>query len=467
MGNILIVDDESDGRLLLTRLLSRFGHETVEAESGELALELLRSQEFDLVLLDFRMPGMSGIEALKEIKRTWPQLPVILVTAVDEAETAMEAMSLGAYDYLTKPPERDLLAKVIGEALNAVRLMQVQVDLGTDAPGIPPRERIVGRSPAMWELYKQIGQVAPTEATVLITGESGTGKELVARAVFKHGGRADREFQSVNCAAIPESLLESELFGHEKGAFTSADHRHVGIFERASGGTLFLDEIGELSPQTQVKLLRVLQERNFERVGGEETIECDVRIIAATNQDIEEEVEEGRFREDLYYRLNVVHLHIPPLRERKEDIPELCSYLLDQVAREVTKPLPLLSAEVLDLLMGHDWPGNVRELRNVLSRASLASPTQVILPEHLSFPSRESGPPVSPDHWPFTREHMDRVEEGLYGEVLREVEQRLFNYALQRTGGNQVHACKLLGVSRNMLRSRMRDFGLLGDEDDS
>jgi len=466
MAKILIVDDEPDARLLLSRRVKRLGHEPIEADEPETGIELLKDGGIDLVLLDFRMPRMTGTEVLREIKRLEPQVPVILVTAAEEAEVAMEAMSAGAYDYLIKPLEEEVLEKSVNEALDALRVMRAEVELQTDEFPSLAAERIVGRSPGMWDLYKRIGQVASTSATVLITGESGTGKELVARAIFKHSDRADREFLTVNCAALTETLLESELFGHEKGAFTGATHRHVGKFERARGGTLFLDEIGEISLQTQVKLLRAIQDKTFERVGGEETLASDIRIITATNRNLMEEVEEGRFREDLYYRLNVVHLHIPPLRDRREDIPELCSYLLAQIAGEIGKPVALLSAEAMQILTASDWPGNIRELRNALTKACLASPTQVILPEHLAFLA--DGPMATPDAQASILDtaYLDSLEGGIYDQVLAKVEERLISYALNRSDRNQVKAAKLLGVSRNMLRRRMKDFGLLDRKTD-
>ena len=439
------------------------GHEALEAETGERGLALARENGIDLVLLDIRMPGMDGMEVLKEMKRTAPSLPVIMVTAMDRAESAIEAMRFGAYDYLTKPITRGALEKVVGQALEASRLMQTPVALDREEPVTPHEDRIVGRSPAMWGLYKQIGQVAATGATVLISGESGTGKELIARAIYQHGPRCDEIFLTVNCAALPDALLESELFGHERGAFTGAVERHPGKFEQADGGVLFLDEIGDMSLVTQAKVLRVLQQGTFQRVGGTEGLECDVRIIAATNKNLRTEVESGNFREDLYFRLNVVHLRLPPLRERKEDIPELCSYLLRQIADEVGKSPALVSAEAMNELLKYRWPGNVRELHNVLARAVVTAPTSVILREHLTFESPESARPGSMASalCPLGVSDLDQLGEDLYERVVGEVERRLLVYALNRTGGNKVQTSKLLGVSRNKLTDRMGRFDLL------
>ena len=458
MGKILVVDDSRVDRSVLKHILSSLAHEVVEAETGEAGVAEVEASDYDLVLLDFVMPGMSGMDALRQIKVVRPQLPVVLVTAVEEADGTIEAMSFGAYDYLTKPVDRQQFVRVVSEALKANELMKVMVEVGSvDEPG-KQRERIVGRSPTMWELYKRVGQAAASDATVLITGESGTGKELVARAIYQHGPRSEREFVVVNCAALPEGLLESELFGHEEGAFTGAHARHIGKFERANGGTIFLDEIGEMGPLTQPKILRALQERTFERVGGSEPISCDIRLLAATNKNLQQEIVKGTFREDLYYRLNVLELRVPPLRDRKEDIPELCTYLLNQAAEELGKPPAVLSPEAMKALLDRDWPGNVRELRNVIARATVASPTSIILPEHLSPPRHQ---PASPAAVPaVTRGELDRLDGDLYERVKTEMDRHLVRYALDRTDGNQVHAAKLLGVSRNFLRGRIQELGI-------
>ena len=458
MGKILVIDDSLVDRSVLKHILSSLAHEVVEAETGDAGVAEVEANDYDLVLLDFVMPGMSGMDALRQIKVVRPQLPVVLVTAVEEADGTIEAMSFGAYDYLTKPVDREQFERVVSEALKANELMKVMVEVGSVDKPARQRERIVGRSPTMWELYKRIGQAAASDATVLITGESGTGKELVARAIYQHGPRSEREFVVVNCAALPEGLLESELFGHEEGAFTGAHARHIGKFERANGGTIFLDEIGEMGPLTQPKILRALQERTFERVGGSEPISCDIRLLAATNKNLPQEIVKGTFREDLYYRLNVLELRVPPLRDRKEDIPELCTYLLNQAAEELGKPPAVLSPEAMKALLDRDWPGNVRELRNVIARATVASPTSIILPEHLSPPRHQ---PASPAAVPaVTRGELDRLDGDLYERVKTEMDRHLVRYALDRTDGNQVHAAKLLGVSRNFLRGRIQELGI-------
>ena len=462
MGRILVIEDEEDQRDLLVAMLASLGHEAVAAENGEQGLAAAREQEVDLAVIDVMMPGMSGIDVLKELKSMASWLPVILLTGLDRSEVAIEAMSYGAYDYLTKPVSRGVLDKVVAGALKASLQMRVPVEFeDTEAPA-PMGERIIGQSPRMWDLYKQIGRVATTDATVLITGDSGTGKELVARAVYHHSLRRDKVFLTVNCAALPDSLLESELFGHEKGAFTGAVSTHLGKFEQCDGGTLFLDEIGDMSLPTQAKILRALQQKTFQRVGGTETMACDVRLIAATNKDLMKEVEEGAFREDLYYRLNVVHLHMPALRERKEDIAELSGYLLKQIAGEVGRPPAVLSAEALKQLLDHHWPGNVRELRNVLARAVVTSPTSVLVPEHISFQSPDSPAafPPTPGLCPFSIPELDAMDAEIYDRVIGEVERRLLSYILDRTRGNKLRSAKLLGISRHKLSDRMSQFGI-------
>jgi two-component system nitrogen regulation response regulator GlnG len=380
----------------------------------------------------------------------------VLITVKKEAEGAIEAMRYGAYDYLSKPVDPETLRTIASQAIQASQRMKVPV-IFEPAEDIGGRECIIGRSPLMWEIYKGVGRAAATGATVLITGESGTGKELVARAIYQHSTRAEQEFVTINCAAVPENLLESELFGHEKGSFTGAQQRHIGKFERANGGTILLDEIGEMGAMLQAKLLRVIQEKQFERVGGNEVVTIDTRIIAATNRDLKEASESGEFREDLYFRLDVVHIHLPPLRERREDIPELCEYLLKQVAREVEKPIAVLSAESMKMLLDYEWPGNIRELKNVLARATVAAPTEIIQPHHLSLDSGIVREPTG--FFPFTKSDLDQIESDLYKEVVGEVEKRLFEYTLARTSNNQVQAAKLMGISRNMLRNRMGQVG--------
>ncbi|MDP6353603.1 MAG: sigma-54 dependent transcriptional regulator [Planctomycetota bacterium] len=460
MLKALIIDDEESFRIVLSKYLQHLRVETSEVESGEEGLDRLKDEGFDLILLDIVMKGMDGIQTLRRIKEMRPQLPVVMVTSQSEADLAIEAMRDGAHDYLTKPIDREKLREVVSESQRLSRL-QVNVEFGQNGKPPPQKDRIIGQAPEMMELFKDIGRVSDSNASVLINGETGTGKELVARAIVQHSRRAAKPFLTVNSSAMPENLLESLLFGHEQGAFTGASERHIGKFEQADGGTLFLDEIGELSMATQAKLLRVLQEKTFERVGGQETIVCDVRIIAATHRDLAQEVLEGRFREDLFYRLNVTQLQIPPLRDRVQDIPEIASYLIDQIEIETGKGRLLLSVETIEALLDHEWPGNVRELRNVLTRAALKSPTNAILPEHLSFDETAAkGDRKSAAICPITLKDLDAKEEGIYPYLVDELERVVIEYAIKRTKGNQVHASRLLGISRNMIRERLKRFGI-------
>ncbi|MDA0839779.1 MAG: sigma-54 dependent transcriptional regulator [Planctomycetota bacterium] len=460
MAKILIVDDESSIRLLLREMVAILGHEAAEAESGQEALRMIANAGADIVLMDFRMPGMNGIEALKRIHKSKALLPVIFVTGEDGASTAIEAMRFGAHDFLKKPVSCDAVRKVIESAIETLR-HQVRVEFKTSMESAEPKEKIIGRSPQMLPIYKLIGQAAASNATVLITGESGTGKELVARAVHQHSGRSGCPFVAVNCAALLENLLESTLFGHEKGSFTGAHQRHIGKFEQAAGGTIFLDEVSEMSVALQAKLLRILQEKTFERVGAEETLTCDVRVVAATNRNLDEEVENGGFRQDLYYRLNVVQIRMPPLRERREDIPLLAEYLLEQVAGELGRSeIPVLSPDALQVLLRNNWPGNIRELRNELARALVTAPSGVILREHLSVEPGTSGQADDGTFWACSKEQWDEIGEGIYDAMIPDFERRLIQYALDRTGENQVQASKLLGISRTKLRDRMAQFDL-------
>ena len=368
MSTILIVDDDDQLRLSFHKLLAEEGYTVESAAAGEAAVKKVEKKVPDLVILDMRLPGMNGLETFRSIHRMEPKLPVIIMTAYGTTENAIEATKLGAFDYVLKPFEVPAMLTVIRQAPEAGRFMRSPVDMN-GAPDASSREAIVGRSPPMQDVYKAIGRVSSTEATVLIRGESGTGKELAARAVYSHSLRADKPFQVINCVAIPETLLESELFGFEKGAFTGAAHRRVGKIEQANGGTVFLDEIGDMPFGIQSKILRLLQERSIERLGGRETIPVDVRIIAATNRDLETALEQGRFREDLYYRLKVVTIALPPLRERLDDIPLLVNYFLRRYAAELDIDNPGITPEAVTLLNCHRWPGNVRELANAVHKA--------------------------------------------------------------------------------------------------
>ncbi|MBU1004170.1 MAG: sigma-54 dependent transcriptional regulator [Proteobacteria bacterium] len=372
MASILIVDDDAQLRQSFSKLLVTEGHDVRTASSGEAGVEEVKTMSPDLVIMDVRMPGMNGLEAFGAMRHQDPRLPVIIMTAFGTTETAIEATKLGAFDYILKPFDIPAILKLIDEALKAGRFTRSRVEVDGH-PESASGDALIGRSQVMQQVYKAIGRVAPTDATVMIRGESGTGKELVTRAVYQHSLRAEQPFLVINCVAIPETLLESELFGYEKGAFTGASSRRVGKIEQAHRGTILLDEIGDMPLSIQAKILRLLQEKNIERLGSGRPIPVDVRIIAATNRDLEAAVADGRFREDLYYRLKVVTLHLPPLRERIEDIPLLVDYFLTRFAREMDGENPGLTSDGLARLTGHSWPGNVRELSNTLKNALIFS----------------------------------------------------------------------------------------------
>lgn len=454
MSTILIVDDSPADRMVIRAFLNDIADVIIDVDSGEAALSVVREREVDVAFTDFKMPDMDGIETLVRLRKECPQLPVVMITGSQDTNSAIQAMLNGAFDYLTKPIEEKILREVAIKAIDLGNRIKVQVEFEAPQPG--EGERMVGRSKPMLELYKSIGQSAASDATVLITGETGTGKELVARAIHQHSKRSHRSLVIVNCASLPDSILESELFGHEKGSFTDAHQQRIGRFEQADGGTILLDEIGEMSPMTQAKVLRVIQEKTFERVGGSQTHHCDVRLITATNRNLAEEVSEGRFREDLFFRLDVIHLHLAPLRNRKDDLPELCNYLLGQVTHESGKPSALLSVDAMRLLLDYDWPGNVRQLRNSLARAAISAPGGIIMPEHLHIQDSSHNSPEGPITLNLRK--LGDIKEDLYERVKDDFELQLFNYALRRTEGNKVHASKLLGVSRNYLRKRLGEL---------
>jgi two-component system NtrC family response regulator len=447
--DILIVEDEPFQREMLRDHLIREGHRVREAESGDRAVELLKGGSFDLLLLDYRMAGMNGVEVLKEARRLCPDVEAILITAYGAIETAVEAMKAGAADYLTKPidlEELSLIIERIGRHRTLVRENELlRQELG--ARGVSS-DAIRFKSPGMAELIQLAGRVAASQATVLIQGETGTGKELMARLVHQLSPRAGRPLVVVNCAAIPESLLESELFGHERGAFTGAVQRRTGRFEQADGGTLFLDEIGELTPAVQVKLLRFLQEREFQRVGGERTLKSDVRIVCATHRDLEARVREGLFREDLFYRIHVVTLKIPPLRERREDIPILVDHFIERYARENRRSVRGPSREARDLLMRYDYPGNVRELENIIERAVVIARDEVISSHDLPFQEcadlEDSG---------------EASRTGTLHAALEELERRMIQEAMEHARLNQSQAARQLGLSERMLRYKLKKYG--------
>jgi nitrogen regulation protein NR(I) len=467
MSKILIVDDEANVLVAFEKLLSVAGHTVLVSRGGEEAIGVIAQDRPDAVVLDVRMPGMNGLDALTAIKREHPRLPVIVMTGQGTMETAIEATKRGAFDYLLKPFDPAAMLQLIERAVQDARVMDRQVALGpqTAAPGV---DAIVGRSPAMQEVFKMIGRVAPTDATVLIRGESGTGKELVARAVYQHSRRAGQPLYVVNCVAIPETLLETELFGHERGAFTGAHARRIGKLEQADRGTVFLDEIGDIPPGIQAKLLRVLQERKLQRVGGNETIGVDVRIVAATNRNLERAMAAGEFREDLFHRLNVVTIRLPPLRERKGDIPQLVDFFLDHVARELNVPRPAAAPEALELLANYSWPGNVRALENCIERLVIVTRGHALQADDVrqalaSGSEQDAGLAETLEDG--MRKLVDRFFIALsgpqpYEQFLQALDRCLVAGALARAQGNLARAARLLGLPRATLHDKLRKYGL-------
>ncbi len=457
MGTVLVVDDEQAMREFLAVLLEKEGHSVITACDGEQALRKVEEQPLDLVISDVRMPKVDGIELLAGIRAQHPHLPVILVTAYASSDSTIQAMQLGADDYLTKPFRLDELRLVVEKALARRQKRQQDQASQPAVPEAPKLEGIIGRSPKMVELYKLISKIAGLDSTVLITGESGTGKELVARTIHCSSPRADHPFLAINCAAIPDQLLESELFGHVKGAFTGAVSHKVGLFEVAHRGTVLLDEVAEMSPSLQVKLLRFLQWRTFRRVGGTEDLEVDVRLIASTNKDLGKAIADGGFREDLFYRLNVIPVHLPPLRERKEDIPLLADGLLVQCSLRQQRGPASISQEAMEILVRYPWPGNVRELENVIERAVALETTDQLTP--MSLPSHirdlDGG---SGQSRPVT---IPLPPEGIeLDATVSNVEKDLMLQALERSGWIQKHAAELLKISFRAFRHKAKKYGI-------
>jgi len=460
---ILLVEDDDRIAGELRRVLESEGWSVILAASAEAGLAQVEEEKFDLVLTDFRLPGASGTELLKRLHAEQPRLPVILMTAHGTAETAIEATKLGAYDYLLKPFEIPDLLAAVKKALANSRLAFAPVALGGASAA---REAIIGRSRAMQEIYKEIGRVAAKPVPVLIRGETGTGKELVARALYQHSDRADRPFIAVNCAAIPETLLESELFGHERGAFTGAEARRIGRFEQANGGTIFLDEIGDLSANTQAKLLRVLQEKCLQRLGGRETIPIDARVLAATHRDLDRAMHEKQFRPDLFYRLSVVVIALPPLRERRDDIPALVQYFLRRHGKELGAKHPSIHPKALGLLSEHSWPGNIRELENVVRHALLHARGYCV--SLADVRTALAGATVRPAGVSSLARHVaDLLAAASRGErtgvragLLELADRELFAQSIALAGGNQAKAARWLGVSRITMREKLALFGL-------
>jgi two-component system nitrogen regulation response regulator GlnG len=468
MAHLLLIDD--DPALIEGQMRRAFpapAHRVEVAGTGAAGLERVGAGPPDVILLDLGLPDLSGLEVYQQVRQIDARIPVIFVTLAKSADAAIEAMKQGAYDYLFKPLDLHQLRRVAGEALEVARRMREPAVLAEDAAAPDVDGAIVGSCPAMREVYKAVGRVAGQDVPVLITGESGTGKELVARAVYQHGPRARAPFLALNCAAIPETLLESELFGHEKGAFTGADRRRIGKFEQVSGGTLFLDEIGDMPLALQAKVLRLLQEQSFERLGGNETVRTDVRLIAATHHDLKADAAEGKFRPDLYYRLGVFTVHLPPLRERGEDLPLLVRHYLRRFSRELGRDVQEVAPEALARLRGYGWPGNVRELQSVLKQALLRASGTVLLSAFLpdlSGPAGEAGPaaPAGADIGleVFIRQRLVPGASDLYAETHRQVDRVLLPLVLEHTGGNQHQAARLLGIARQTLRTKLRDLGL-------
>ena len=457
MHTILIVDDEPNYQIVLSEILKDEGYEVFTANSGLAGLPIVYSTDLDLVLSDMKMPGMDGIAFLEKIKEYNKELPVILITAYAEVEKAVEAMRLGAFTYLAKPFSNQQLLASVRKAIEHYGLIREIRRLRDEATPRSGFGGMIGKSPAMRAVYQLIEKVAPTPSSVLITGESGTGKELVARAIHNHSPRKDAPFISVNCAALSEHLLESELFGHERGAFTDAVTMRKGRFELADTGTLFLDEVGEMPPQLQAKLLRVLHDKSFERVGGNTTLHVDVRILAATNKDLKDEVDKGHFREDLYYRLNVIHIHLAPLRERVDDIPALVSHFLEKNSRSLGRPLDI-SPEALRLLISLPWEGNVRELENTIERAAILCNGDRIEPEDVQPDSSQL---VNAHEWSTGLELNQFIPDNLsLAEVLNGIEERLVRKALDDTGHVQARAAEQLGLTKSLLQYKMKKYKL-------
>jgi len=484
MAHLLLIDDDAD--LIPEQVRRAFlapSHRVEVAGTGAAGLEYVRSEPPDVILLDLRLPDQSGLEVYQAIRKIDARITVIFITLAKTADTAIEAMKQGAYDYLFKPLDLHELRRVVGEAVEVARRMQNAAVLAETAPDPDVDGAIVGSCPAMREVYKAIGRVAAQNVPVLITGESGTGKELVARAIYQHGPRAKAPFLALNCAAIPEQLLESELFGHEKGAFTGADRKRIGKFEQCNGGTLFLDEIGDMPLALQAKILRLLQEQSFERLGGNETVRTDVRLIAATHRDLTAWSAEGKFRPDLYYRLGVFTIHLPPLRERGDDLPLLVHHYLRRISRELGREIREVDPETLERLRNGSWPGNIRELQSVLKQALLQARGTVLLPAFL--PELSGGPGSATGAAPsgaapsgkdlgledFIRGRLGPEARDLYAETHHEVDRLLLRLVLEHTRGSQHQAARLLGIARQTLRQKLRDLGLHvtrsveGDED--
>ncbi len=479
---VLVIDDDRSVHHLVEKSLEKIGMVTVSAFDGASGINLVKTRQPDVVLLDVRLPNKSGLEWFAEIRDLDRRLPVVFVTADSESDTAIEAIKLGAYDYLRKPLDLNQLNDLVTRAAETRRMMNVPVAIPIRLTQDRSADAFVGAGPSMLDVYKIIGRVAGQDVPVLIRGESGTGKELVARAIYQYSRRSNQPFLAINCAAIPENLLESELFGHEKGAFTGADQRRIGKFEQCNGGTLLLDEVGDMPLLLQGKVLRILQDQKFERVGGNATITTDVRLVAATNRPLEQMVEDGAFREDLLYRLNTITIQLPPLRDRPEDIPLLLERFLSKFAQELNRSdLEGISPEALDLLKRYPWPGNIRELQSVLRNAILHTSGTVVVPDFLPAEVRNSsgtlettaggGRPDAHGTTPecdlkqFIDQRLKRDSADLYAECLEVMERYLLTRVLRETEGNQSRAAEILGITRGKVRDRISAFGITVDKD--
>lgn len=478
MSRVVVIDDDRSVCEMIRRTLEKIDIATVTASTAERGIALIQEDATDVVLLDIMLPGTSGLDVFLQIRAIDRKLPIIFITSGTDSTTAIKAMQLGGFDYVTKPLDLPALSDLVAQALQTRRMMNTPVALPMSEQTNCDTEAFVGRSASMLEVFKSIGRVAAQNVPVLIRGESGTGKELVARAVYQNSDRSHECFVAVNCAALPDALLESELFGHEKGAFTGADKQRIGKFEACNGGTIFMDEIGDMSPLVQSKVLRLLQQQQFERVGGNVTIQTNVRVITATNLDLDQMVRDGEFREDLYYRLNGLTIKLPPLRDRGEDIVALLDHYLRFWSRQMCRnDIEGISPEALKLLTEYRWPGNVRELQSIVRQSLLNATGPVIVPSFLppevtgslkqapeAGPSRENQTGVSSDLAPFVNERLEEESTDLYAETLEQMERYLMTRVLQFTEGNQTQAAEILGITRGKIRDRVKQFGISLDK---
>ncbi len=467
MAHLLLIDD--DPSLIPEQVRQAFpapANRVDVAPTGQEGLTRARTNPPDVILLDMRLPDQSGLEVYHQLRETDARIPVIFVTSTKTADTAIEAMKLGAFDYLFKPLDLRQVRRIVAEALEVGRRMRTPAVISETPSENDVEGAILGGCPAMREVYKSIGRVAAQDVTVLITGETGTGKELIARAIYQHSARANAPFMALNCAAIPENLLESELFGHEKGAFTGADRRRIGKFEQCNRGTILLDEIGDMPLALQAKILRLLQEQSFERVGGNETVRTDVRLIAATHRDLKALAADGTFRSDLYYRLSVFTIHLPPLRDRGEDLPMLVKHFLRRYGRELGRDVREVPPEAMQRLQNYSWPGNLREMQSVIKQALLQTHGSVLLPSFLpdlsASAAQSAAPPTdtSLNLEAFIHQRLQPESRDLYAEAHGELDRFLLSAVLQYCGGSQHQAARLLGIARQTLRMKLRDLGL-------